>query len=400
MMLATTSSVAAVGGKAFWFLTRASGLVSIVLLSATIVLGVVASVGWTTERWPRFLSQNVHRNLSLLCIAFVGIHVVTTVLDGFVPIGFLDAVLPFHSPYRPIYLGLGALGFDLMLAVLITSGLRHRIGYSSWRFVHWLAYLCWPIALLHGLGSGTDTPLPVVLLVEAACTAAVLGALAWRLTTGRALPLARRAAAGIGAVVVTVAIAGFAAVGPLRPDWSHRSGTSSALLSQIAAKFGAPAAAAPSSAAAAGGTPTTTAPSGSASGSGSGSGSTSVPSAPFSSQITGSQSQSRPDSQGVIQITLSMRLQDATNTPLTVVLVGQESAGGGVSLSSGSIDFGGYRGGSVIGLNGGTITGQVNAPGPVTLVINLQIDQQTGALSGSVSGTPGGAGGGSGGDGR
>ncbi|HVC66218.1 MAG TPA: ferric reductase-like transmembrane domain-containing protein [Acidimicrobiales bacterium] len=393
MMLATASSVAAVGGKAFWFLTRASGLVSIVLLSATIVLGVVASVGWTSERWPRFLSQNVHRNLSLLCIAFVGIHVVTTVLDGFVPIGFLDTVLPFHSPYRPIYLGLGALGFDLMLAVLITSGLRHRIGYGSWRFVHWLAYLCWPIALLHGLGSGTDTPLPVVLLVEAVCTAAVLGALAWRLTTGRAFPLARRAAAGIGAVVVTLAIAGFAAVGPLRPDWSHRSGTSSALLSQIAAKFGAPATTAPSSAAAAGGTPTTTAPSGS------GSGSTSVPSAPFTSQITGNQTQSRPDSQGVIQITLAMRLQNSSSTPLTVVLVGQESGGGGVSLSSGTVAFGGYRG-SVIGLNGGTITGQVNAPGAVTLVINLQIDQQTGALSGSVSGTPGGSLGGSGGDGR
>ena len=392
MTVATTQTVATVGGKALWFLTRASGLVSIVLLSATIVLGVVASVGWTSERWPRFLSQNVHRNLSLLCIAFVGVHVVTTVVDGFVPIGFIDAVLPFHSPYRPIYLGLGALCFDLLLAVLITSGLRHRIGYSSWRFVHWLAYLCWPIALLHGLGSGTDTPLPIVLLVEAVCTAAVLAALAWRLTTGRTLPVARRAAAGVGAVVVTLAIAGFAAIGPLRPDWSHRSGTSSALLSQIAAKFGATTTTTtPSAAAAGGGTPTTTAPSGS--------GSTSVPSAPFTSRVTGNQTQSRPDSQGVIQITLAMKLQNPSATPLTVVLVGQESGGGGVSLSSGTVAFGGYRG-SVTGLNGGTITGQVNAPGPVTLVINLQIDQQSGALSGSVSGSSGGSSGESSGGGQ
>jgi sulfoxide reductase heme-binding subunit YedZ len=178
--LATTQVTAAIGGKAFWYLTRASGLVSLVLLSATILLGIVASVGWTSRRWPRFLSQDLHRNLSLLCITFVGVHVVTTVVDGYVPIGFVDVVLPFRSAYRPIYLGLGALCFDLLLAVLITSGLRHRIGYGSWRFVHWLAYLCWPIALVHGLGSGTDTPLPLVLGVEAACTAVVVAALTWR----------------------------------------------------------------------------------------------------------------------------------------------------------------------------------------------------------------------------
>ena len=127
MMYALAPTAAAVGGKAFWYLTRASGVVSIVLLSATILLGIVASVGWTSTRWPRFLSQDVHRNLSLLCIGFVGVHVVTTVADGYVPIGFLDVILPFRSPYRPIYLGLGALCFDLLLAVLITSALRHRI---------------------------------------------------------------------------------------------------------------------------------------------------------------------------------------------------------------------------------------------------------------------------------
>ena len=322
MTPATASALTAVGGKAFWFLTRASGLVSIVLLSATIVLGVVASVGWTTQRWPRFVSQDVHRNLSLLCIAFVGVHVVTTVVDGYVPIGLLDVVLPFHSPYRPVYIGLGALGFDLLLAVLITSGLRHRIGYSSWRFVHWLAYLCWPIALIHGLGSGTDTPLPVVLLVEGACTAAVLVAFAWRLTTGRSLPVSGRTAAA-----ATTA-----------PTSSGASG--------------------------------------------------SVPAVPFTSQVTGTQTQTRPDARGTIQITLGMHLHDAASTPLTVVLSGQESAGGGVSLSSGTVAYGPYHG-TVVGLNGGTVTMRVAAPATTTLVATLAIDQQTGALTGSVAGSSG-----------
>ena len=259
-LVAASPTAAAIGGKAFWFLTRASGLVAIVLLSATIVLGVVASVGWTTARWPRFLSQDVHRNLSLLCLAFVGVHVVTTVADGYVPIGFLDTVLPFRSPYRPLYLGLGALCLDLLLAVLVTSALRHRIGYGSWRFVHWLAYLCWPIALIHGLGSGTDTPLPIVLAVEAACTVAVLAAFAWRLGTGRTLPVGPRLAAAVGAVVVTMAIAGFALLGPLRPGWSHRSGTSSALLAQLASKNGAPAGVAAPATGPSTTTPTTAAP--------------------------------------------------------------------------------------------------------------------------------------------
>jgi len=385
--MTTNHMVAAVGhgSTAFWYLTRATGLVSLILLSGTVVLGMVASVGWTTARWPRFLSQAIHRNLSLLCLCLIVIHVVTTVADGYVPIGYVDAVVPFRTPYRPLWVGLGAVSLDLLLAVAVTSGLRRHIGAHAWRSVHWLAYLCWPIALIHGLGSGTDTPLPLVLFVETACTAAVLAAFAWRLLTGRTLPLGRRAAAGIGAVVITLAVAGFAALGPLRPHWSHRSGTSSALLAQLAAKSGATVAAAPPSTTPTT-APTTTAPStGSAGGSSSGSG----PSVPFTSQLTGSQSQTAPDAQGNIRITLAMHLQDASATPLTVVLTGQESGGGGVSLSSGTVIFGTSRG-TVVGLDGGTVTMLVDDPGPVTLVTNLSIDQQSGALSGTVSGSAGG----------
>jgi len=114
-------------------LDRATGLISLILLSATVVLGIVASVGWTTERWPRFLSQAVHRNLSLFCIALIAIHIVTTVADGYVPISYLDAFIPFLTPYRPLWIGLGALAFDMLLAVGITSGLRRRIGVRAWR---------------------------------------------------------------------------------------------------------------------------------------------------------------------------------------------------------------------------------------------------------------------------
>src|SRR6516164_655813 len=221
------------GSSAMWFLTRATGLVTLILLSATVVLGTVASVGWTTERWPRFLSQGVHRNLSLFCLALLGVHVFSTVVDGYVPISLLDALIPFRSAYRPVWVGLGALALDMLIAVAITSGLRRRIGTAAWRGVHWLAYACWPIAVVHGLGSGTDARLPGALLVFVICVSAVAGSTAWRIAAGRLPSTAWRLGAGATAALVVIAIAAFAVAGPLQPGWSRRSGTSSALLAQL-----------------------------------------------------------------------------------------------------------------------------------------------------------------------
>ncbi|HEY6429539.1 MAG TPA: ferric reductase-like transmembrane domain-containing protein, partial [Acidimicrobiales bacterium] len=231
----TASTLAAVGhgSTALWYLTRATGLVALMMLSATVVIGVVASVGWTSERWPRFLSQSVHRNLSLFCIALIGVHVVTTVGDGYVPIGLADAIIPFRSPYRPFWVGLGAVAFDMLLAVAVTSALRRRIGVAAWRGVHWLAYACWPIAVVHGLGAGSDARVPGAMLVLVLCAAAVAAALAWRLAAGRARSVTWRLGGAVAGAAVLVVITAFAAAGPLRPGWSHRAGTSSALLAQL-----------------------------------------------------------------------------------------------------------------------------------------------------------------------
>jgi DMSO/TMAO reductase YedYZ heme-binding membrane subunit len=379
MLTGSEVLVAATDSKALWYLTRSTGVVAIILLTATLVVGVIASVGWTAERWPRFLSQHVHRNLSLLCVGFVAIHVATTVGDGFVPIGVADAFIPFRSPYRPLWVGLGALTFDLLLAVLVTSGLRHRIGYSAWRYVHWQAYLCWPIAMLHGLGSGSDPSRPLILAIDAACMSAVVAAVGWRLATGRSFGGGRRVVAAVAAIVVTAAIGTFAVLGPLRPGWSRRAGTSDALLAQIAAK----------STGAAGGVPvtslpTTTAPAAGTTGT---AGSGSVPAAPFTFPLTGTQTTSVPDSRGYARITLTLSLQDAASTQLTVVLDGAAVPGGGVSLSSGSVALGPYRG-VVTALEGGTLAATLASPTPLALTIDLNVDQSTGALSGTVSGTP------------
>jgi hypothetical protein len=168
-----------------WYLTRGSGIVALLMLTATVVLGIISSGRWETSRWPRFVVEGSHRNVSLAVLVFLAIHVTTTVVDGFVPIGWLDVVIPFHSGYRPVWIGLGAVAVDLLIALIVTSLLRVRIGPRVWRGVHWLAYACWPIALVHGLGSGTDAPARWMQVLDAAALVTVLILLGWRIMARR-----------------------------------------------------------------------------------------------------------------------------------------------------------------------------------------------------------------------
>lgn len=199
-------------------------MVALLLLTASVVLGVLAAAGWTTIRWPRFASQDLHRNLSLFCLVTIAVHVATTVVDGYVPISIIDAVVPFRTPYRTVYVGLGALAFDLFLALLVTSALRRQLGYRTWRAVHWLAYLSWPLAFVHALGTGTDTRTDWITVVDFACAVAVVGSSLWWVAVRRDLSIGVRAATSAGAAVALVAIVAFAYLGPLRPGWSHRAG--------------------------------------------------------------------------------------------------------------------------------------------------------------------------------
>jgi len=178
-------TVLATGVSATWMLTRASGAVSLLLLSAAFALGIADVARWRSRTWPRFAIDALHRNLALMALAFVGVHILTTVLDRFVHIGLLAAVVPFGNGYRGgFWLGLGALSFDLLLALIATSLLRRRIGVRTWRAVHWAAYACWPVALLHGIGTGTDAARPWMLALSLGCTAVVGAAVIARLAHG------------------------------------------------------------------------------------------------------------------------------------------------------------------------------------------------------------------------
>jgi sulfoxide reductase heme-binding subunit YedZ len=221
---------AAAGPSAYWYLTRSTGAVSLILLTLAVVLGVLDVRRASGERWPRFVIDSLHRNVSLLAMTFLLLHVITSVLDGFAPISLLDAVVPFTGSYRPFWLGLGALSFDLLLAVWITSVLRRRLGYASWRAIHWLSYASWPIALLHGFGTGSDVRQGWLLVISIACLVAALGAVCIRVLSGSPQTLRGRRAALTGAGGFVVFLLVWLPGGPLGAQWARRAGTPSSLL--------------------------------------------------------------------------------------------------------------------------------------------------------------------------
>jgi sulfoxide reductase heme-binding subunit YedZ len=368
-MLAMTS------GTALWYLTRGSGMVALLLLTAAVVMGIVQSVRWSSPRWPRFVIGLLHRNVSLLVTVFLALHIAASIIDGFAPIRWLDAIVPFAGTYRPLWLGFGALSLDLILALVITSLLRQRLGHQAWRAIHWTAYACWPVAVLHGLGTGTDTRARWAQLVTAGCGTAVLGALAWRV--GRSAPghPGRRSLAGAGGYASVAAIAVWTLVGPLRPGWAARAGTPANLLG------GGGSAAHPAANDAAAG--------------GAGSGVSAGPAAltvPFTAAISGALRQDGPDSAGRTTVTVTGTLSDGAEGTVEIDLVGRALGGGGVQMSSGTATIAAPGGspslqGRVVSLERNRIEVAATAAdgSPVTLTIRLRIDRQTSQVTGDVS---------------
>jgi methionine sulfoxide reductase heme-binding subunit len=178
-----------------WYATRGAGVVSLVLLTSVILLGITGAMRWQTAWWPRFLTTGFHRNLALVTLTFLALHIVTAVVDPFTALGWNAAIIPFSSSYRRFWLGLGVVAIYLLIAIVVTSLLRPLFGPRAWRTVHWLAYLMWPVALVHGIGTGTDQRFGWMLAIEAVCVGSVIAAITWR--AGRAAPTAWRQAPAV-----------------------------------------------------------------------------------------------------------------------------------------------------------------------------------------------------------
>jgi sulfoxide reductase heme-binding subunit YedZ len=163
-----------------WYLMRGSGVVSLILLTMVVALGFATADRRTILRLPRFVTLSLHRSTSLLAVVFLAIHVGTAIVDPYASIRIVDLFVPFMAGRYPLAAGLGAIALDLIVALVVTSLLRERIGLRAWRAVHWSAYALWPVAFLHGVLIGSDRTSTWMLGVELGCAAIVAGSLVLR----------------------------------------------------------------------------------------------------------------------------------------------------------------------------------------------------------------------------
>ena len=214
--MTTVAANVLVTSNAVWYLMRATGVVTLILLTGVTALGVATVNRWRPSRLPRFVTAGLHRSLSLLAVVFLVAHIATALADPYALVGLAAVFVPFVAARGPFWIGLGALSLDLVAALVVTSLLRRHVGARAWRAVHWAAYLAWPLALAHSLGIGTDGYTLWLDAVAGSCLAVVLAAVAWRIraiepgkrlepraaaaatstpAVPRAAPLPRRAAA-------------------------------------------------------------------------------------------------------------------------------------------------------------------------------------------------------------
>jgi len=206
-----------VSDEALWYLNRATGIVLLVLMTGAIVLGVVVRRRGRLPGLPRFGVAGLHRNVALLSVVLLVAHVLSAVVDSYVEIGLVDAVVPFLSGYRPLAAGLGTLALDLIVLVVVTSLLRGRLPLGLLRWVHRLSWIMWPVALGHGISAGSDLASGWGLVLVLACAVATVVTAAVAYLDRHSLPPSgERAAAALAATST--------ALGAGRPVAIHRNG--------------------------------------------------------------------------------------------------------------------------------------------------------------------------------
>jgi predicted ferric reductase len=162
-----------------WHVNRAAGLVALALLTASIALGLLVSSRLLGRRVRGSWLTDLHRGVSALACAFVGVHVLAVLADPWLDAGPADVLIPFASSWRPGAVTWGIVSMYLLAAVQLTSLLRKHLSPELWRRFHLLSYPLWLTAAFHGLSAGTtlSTPAGDVALALAAATIAGLTAI-------------------------------------------------------------------------------------------------------------------------------------------------------------------------------------------------------------------------------
>lgn len=359
----TLAAASAHGPSVLWYVTRGAGAMTLVLLTVSVAFGVAEARLWRPAASSRFAVASVHRAVSLLALTLLTVHVASTLFDPFPRITVLAAVVPFASGYRRLWLGLGTLACDLLLAVTVTSLVRRRLGYRVWRGVHWAAYACWPVAVAHGLGTGSDAASAWMLALTVLCVGAVVIVVAGRLAA-RGLPARVRVSGALGLTAAVTALAVWLPAGPLGPGWARRAGTPASVLAAFSPRPRAPAARR------AGAHP--------------------LPRA-FSTTFTGRVSKGT-SAGGTAVADLSLRLARPDDV-LRVRLGGRALDGGGLALRRSAVTLGSTRDparyrGRVDTLQGSQLTALVATRSGAALRLTVDLSLGADTASGTVQGVP------------
>jgi len=359
--------LANVGPSALWYLTRATGAVALLLLTISVALGVANIGRLQRPGWPRFVVEGLHRNVSLLALALLLVHIVTSLLDPFAGIKLIDAIIPFTGTYRPIWLGLGAAASDLFIAVALTSVVRRRLGHGAWRATHWLAYACWPIAIVHAVGTGSDVKQVWLLALTAACVATVVVAVWVRVGFGWPERRALRGGALAASILLPLLFVAWLPGGPLGKDWARRAGTPLRDLQRVSA--------------------TTTVAS-------SGARAPSTTISAFAARVNGTIAQEQTAS-GLVRVDIALAVANPSLGTMRVRIDGTPVAGGGVQMTASSVSIGTSASptlfsGTVTSLDGTQIGARVSSSDGHSLVlaVALQLDPARGSASGTVEVNP------------
>jgi hypothetical protein len=227
-----------------WDAARVGGFVAYGLILASVVLGLALSLKWRSVRYPRFVTNEMHRFVTLIALVFIGIHGIAIAVDPFIRMSPLEVLIPFLSHYRPLWVAVGVIGAWLALAVYLSERVRGRIGYKNWRRLHYLTFVIYLLATLHGLGSGSDTRTPWAVALYAGGLIVVGGMLAMRIRPSGS-GTGRRPLVAIPIAAVVIAAVAWSIQGPLASGWSLAAGGTA-----WKGSAGAPAAASVTSAAA------------------------------------------------------------------------------------------------------------------------------------------------------
>jgi methionine sulfoxide reductase heme-binding subunit len=225
---------------ALWYLARGSATAALVALTLSLALGQLLAGGYRSRLWPRASSNDVHRTLSIAAAVLIGVHVSAVLADSFLPFGLLDAVIPFRAPYRSLWVGFGTLAFDFLVLVLVATAARRRIGWTLWRRLHWLSYGVWALAVVHGLGAGTDTATVWLRVVSVACVALVVAGTIRRVSGDGRQALVGAGAAAVAAFMLAIGLTHTARAATALPatnaisfDWTADQSSSLGVVSMV-----------------------------------------------------------------------------------------------------------------------------------------------------------------------